>query len=105
MRQIHDGIFQFGGVACGSALTSRREFGFQLEAKSLLSSWRLRPRMPTTSTQPGGSFRTATVHRRYQDEQQQWHSSVSYGLQQLLQLRAVVDRTITELMDRQTDAV
>lgn len=51
-----------------------------------------------------GPFRTATIHRRYQDEQQQWHSSDSYGLQQLLQLRAVVDRTITELMDRQADA-
>ena len=51
-----------------------------------------------------GQHRTATVHRRYQDEQQQWHSSDSYTLTQLLQLRALVDRTITHVMDRQADA-
>ena len=51
-----------------------------------------------------GSYRTATVHRRYQNEQQEWHSSDSYTLTQLLQLRALVDRTITHLLDQQADA-
>ena len=51
-----------------------------------------------------GPFRTATIHRRYQDDQQQWHSSDGYGLQQLLQLRALVDRTITHLIDQQSNS-
>ena len=48
-----------------------------------------------------GRFLTATIHRRYMDKDEQWHSSDSYTLQDLLDLRQVVDETIDRIREVQ----
>lgn len=45
-----------------------------------------------------GTYRTATVHRRYRDEQGDWQSSDSYNLVQLLALRQAADLAINHIL-------